>query len=105
MLKQAALVNAFFHVQHRDLTPMVKGNKKRAELLSALFLFHPENVCKHCDADHVLSYDHKLCIYYKYDLFVIELATQEGNFIFRYCKNPGVPGRCDFCYTRGLMKS
>ena len=44
-------------------------------------------------------------IYYRYDLFVIELATSEGNFMFQYCRNPGLPGKCENCYNRGLMKS
>lgn len=37
-------------------------------------------------------------IYYRYDLFVVEIATREGKFMFKFCKNPGVPGKCDFCY-------
>ena len=40
----------------------------------------------------------------KYDIFVAELATEKGEFIFRYNKNPGFHGKCDQCFATGMMK-
>jgi hypothetical protein len=39
-----------------------------------------------------------------YDLIIVELADENGQFIFRYNKNPGVQGKCESCYTYGSMR-
>ena len=38
------------------------------------------------------------------DLIALEVATQDGQFIFRFNKNPGIIGKCEGCYASGVMK-
>jgi hypothetical protein len=40
-----------------------------------------------------------------YDQVVIETATSEGQFIFSFDKNPGEFGRCESCYSNGMMRT
>lgn len=41
---------------------------------------------------------------YYYDLIVVEVKAEGGNFIFRYNKNPGQLGKCEGCYGTLLLK-
>jgi hypothetical protein len=43
-------------------------------------------------------------IHYNYDLIVVETATDAGQFIFRYNKNPGTYGKCENCYNTGILR-
>ena len=43
-------------------------------------------------------------IHINYDLIVVETATEDGRFIFRYNKNPGTYGKCENCYTTGILR-
>jgi hypothetical protein len=40
-----------------------------------------------------------------YDLVVVETATSEGQFMFPYDKNPGQMGKCEGCYSNGMLKT
>lgn len=43
--------------------------------------------------------------HFYYDLLVVEIQTADSPFIFRYNKNPGAYGKCDFCYSTGILKT
>ena len=38
------------------------------------------------------------------DLFVVEQATHQGNYMFKWEKNPGFMGKCEFCYNYKVLK-
>lgn len=44
-------------------------------------------------------------IYEKYDLIVIETASQAGKFVFQYEKSKWQWGKCEFCYTYNFLKA
>jgi hypothetical protein len=42
-------------------------------------------------------------IHFSYDLVVAEITTPGNPFIFRYNRNPGTYGKCENCYTTGIL--